>query len=140
LRYGLRHRGESGGELSFERVVAVLEIADLLQRPIRAISGGEKQRVALGRALLAAPKLLLLDEPLANLDFSLKARVLPYLARIRDELRMPMVYVTHAPEEAMALGDEALVIERGQILRRGTPADLFVATDQPRYVLKKEIP
>lgn len=137
LRYGLRHRGASSGELSFERVIAVLEIADLLHRPVRAISGGEKQRVALGRALLAAPKLLLLDEPLASLDFSLKARVLPYLGRIRDELHMPMVYVTHAPEEAIALGDEALVIERGQIIRRGAPRDLFVATDQPRYALKE---
>ncbi len=137
LRYGLRHRNASGGELSFERVIAVLEIGELLNRPVRTISGGEKQRVALGRALLAAPKLLLLDEPLANLDFSLKARVLPYLARIRDELHMPMVYVTHAPEEAIALGDEALLIERGKILLRSAPADLFIATDEPRYELKK---
>jgi molybdate transport system ATP-binding protein len=139
LRYGLRHRDESGGELSFDHVVQVLEIADLLNRPVRSISGGEKQRVALGRALLAAPKLLLLDEPLASLDFSLKERVLPYLARVRDELHMPMVYVTHAPEEAIALGDEALLMERGQILRRAPPKDLFLATDQPRYVLKKEM-
>ncbi|HEY9155463.1 MAG TPA: ATP-binding cassette domain-containing protein [Opitutaceae bacterium] len=140
LRYGLRHRAEAGDELGFDHVVAVLEISDLLNRPIRSISGGEKQRVALGRALLAAPKLLLLDEPLASLDFPLKERVLPYLARVRDELRMPMVYVTHAPEEAITLGDEALLIERGRITRRGTPKDLFVPTDQPRYVLKKETP
>jgi molybdate transport system ATP-binding protein len=82
------------------------------------LSGGEKQRVALARALLASPQLLLLDEPLASLDTVLKSKILPYLARIRDEFHLPMLYVTHDWEEAQQLCTEALIMERGKIVRR----------------------
>lgn len=104
---------------SLERVVEVFQIDGLLDRGVTKLSGGERQRVALARALLAEPKLLLLDEPLASLDADLKRRIIPYLVRIRDEFRIPMVYVTHDRAEAMELAHEALVLERGRIKEVG---------------------
>src|SRR5262249_37846630 len=103
----------------------------------QTLSGGEKQRVALGRALLAGPRLLLLDEPLAGLDAPLRERLLPYLARVRDEFAIPMLYVTHAPDEVMALCDDVLILSRGRVERRGTPADLFAPGTTPHYVRKQ---
>jgi molybdate transport system ATP-binding protein len=103
-------------EVTLAHVVETLEISALLDRDIGSISGGEKQRVALARALLAAPHLLLLDEPLASLDRPLKARLLPYLRRVRDEFRVPMIYVTHDPEEVAPLCDEVLALEQGRIV------------------------
>jgi molybdate transport system ATP-binding protein len=122
--------------LSLEHIVEVLEIFPLLDRAIATLSGGEKQRVALGRALLAAPKLLLLDEPLASLDAALKERLLPYLLRIRDEFTIPMIYVTHSPDEVVALCDEALILRTGKIEKRGRPAELFEISETPRYRLR----
>lgn len=120
--------------LTLEHVTEVLEIAGLIDRRIPTLSGGEKQRVALGRALLAAPRWLLLDEPLAGLDAPLRERLLPYLARVRDEFAIPMVYVTHSPDEVMALCDDVLVLSDGKIEHRGQPAGLFVASATPRFV------
>ena len=117
LMYGCRDRS-SHPELEISAVVQVLEIAHLLDRGIGSLSGGEKQRVALARALLASPRLLLLDEPLASLDRALKAKLMPYLRRIRDDLRVPMVYVSHDREEVAALCEEMIEIERGQMVSR----------------------
>jgi molybdate transport system ATP-binding protein len=136
LLYGFAsHRPRPAG-LTFEHVIEVLELAGLTDRAIGTLSGGEKQRVALGRALLAAPRLLLLDEPLAGLDAPLRERLLPYLARVRDEFAIPMLYVTHSPDEVLALCDDVLVLSRGQVTARGRPADLFQATNKPRYELR----
>jgi molybdate transport system ATP-binding protein len=122
--------------LTFGHVTEVLEIAGLVDRRIDLLSGGEKQRVALGRALLAAPRLLLLDEPLAGLDAPLRERLLPYLARVRDEFAIPMLYVTHSPDEVMALCDDVLVLAQGRVAARGRPAELFRAAEKPRYELR----
>lgn len=113
------------GDAALNRVVEVLEIGHLLDRRIGGLSGGEKQRVALARALLSSPRLLLLDEPLAALDEDLKARVLSYLQRVRDELRVPMLYVSHTTDELRALCDEVLVLDRGRLRGRGQPRELF---------------
>ena len=117
-------------------VLEALEIAPLLDRSIANLSGGEKQRVALGRALLASPKLLLLDEPLSSLDFTLKQRLIPYLKRIRDDFHIPMLYVTHDPDEVAELCGEVLVLERGRCIARGTPSDVFERTTEPHYRLR----
>jgi molybdate transport system ATP-binding protein len=122
--------------LTFEHVTDVLEIAPLTERAITTLSGGERQRVALGRALLSAPQLLLLDEPLAGIDVPLRERLLPYLARVRDEFSIPMVYVTHSPDEVMTLCDDALILHAGKIIARGRPADLFEISAVSRYRLK----
>lgn len=122
--------------LTFEHVTEVLEIAALADRAPATLSAGERQRVALGRALLAAPRLLLLDEPLASLDLPLRERLLPYLLRVRDEFALPMLYVTHSPDEVVALCSEVLVLERGQVTQHGPVRDLFIPTDRPRYELK----
>ena len=104
--------------LDSEEVVAVLELGDLLDRGISKLSGGEKQRVALARALISCPRLLLLDEPLANLDSGLKAKIIPFLRRVRDEFSLPMVYVTHDPSEVDSLCGEVFRMERGRIVKK----------------------
>ncbi|MEO6996081.1 MAG: ATP-binding cassette domain-containing protein, partial [Lacunisphaera sp.] len=128
----IENRSRPAG-LTFEHVVEILEIATLVDRRIQTLSGGEKQRVALGRALLAAPLLLLLDEPLAGLDAPLRDRLLPYLARVRDEFAIPMIYVTHSPDEVMALCDEVLILSQGKIEKSGAPGELFVPSSLPRF-------
>lgn len=112
-------------EVSPERVTEVLDIGHLLDRRIGGLSGGERQRVALARALLSSPKLLLLDEPLASLDEELRTRVLAYLKRVRDELKVPMLYVSHARSEVVELCEEVLVLERGVLKGQGEPRRLL---------------
>jgi molybdate transport system ATP-binding protein len=111
LRYGVR----KGGPSRVDEAVALLELGPLLSRYPATLSGGERQRVALARALATDPELLLLDEPLAALDVALKERVLPYLLRVRDEARVPMLYVTHQLGEARVLAREALLLDAGQV-------------------------
>lgn len=112
-------------EIEFDEVVEVLELGSLLDRPVDGLSGGEGQRVALGRALLVQPRLLLLDEPLASLDAGLRRRILPFLGRIRDRFELPMLLVSHQPFELQVLCDEVFVVTEGRVLTRGTPAEVF---------------
>ena len=100
---------------TLDTVLQLLEIGHLLERRPALLSGGERQRVALGRALLYSPRLLLLDEPLSSLDERLKQQILPFLKRVKDETRIPMLYVTHARAEVDFLADRVLLIERGQL-------------------------
>jgi molybdate transport system ATP-binding protein len=118
LLYGRKGNDAADSLFSYEHVTQVLEIGPLADRRVANLSGGEKQRVALARALLASPAILLLDEPLASLDTALKSKIIPYLARIRDEFHLPMLYVTHDWNEVQALCTEALIMERGRIVRR----------------------
>jgi molybdate transport system ATP-binding protein len=117
----------------FASVVERLEIASFLPQRPDALSGGEKQRVALARALLARPALLLLDEPLTGLDAALRERILPFLQRVRDEFRVPTLYVTHNPGEVMALCDHVVMMEAGRVKAQGAPADLFVPSETPTW-------
>jgi molybdate transport system ATP-binding protein len=125
LLYGRKQTAKDNPIFSFDHVVGVLEIGSLIERGVNDLSGGERQRVALARALLASPKLLLLDEPLASLDAKLKARIIPYLRRVREEFNVPMLYVTHDADEVKALCDEVVVMERGRFLRIGKPAEML---------------
>lgn len=136
LLYGFGTARNRPAAMSFEHVTEVLEVVPLLERSTDGLSGGEKQRVALGRALLAAPRLLLLDEPLASLDAALKERLVPYLLRVRDEFAIPMIYVTHSPDEVVALCDEVMILRAGRIEKRGRPAEFFEASETPRYRLR----
>jgi len=116
--YG-RRRGQ---KLELDTVARMLEIAPLLDRPVARLSGGERQRVALARALMSAPELLLLDEPLAAIDLELRRRILPYLERVRDDLGVPIVYVTHDRDEVRLLADHVITLDKGRVVRSGAPA------------------
>jgi molybdate transport system ATP-binding protein len=114
--------------IELDHVVDVLEIAALLNRPVTQLSGGEAQRVALARAILSKPRLLLLDEPLAALDIGLKEKVLPYLARVRDDFSIPMIYVTHSLTEVLTLAEWVLMIRQGKLIAQGVPRDALRST------------
>ena len=108
-----------GGSHDRDRIVGMLGLEGLLQRMPRTLSGGERQRVALGRALMSDPQVLLLDEPLAALDAARKAEILPYLARLRDEVALPMLYVSHDVSEVARLANTMLVLEAGAVVAAG---------------------
>ena len=111
---------------TIDHVIEVMEIAPLLERNVTTLSGGEQQRVAFARAILSAPRLLLLDEPMSSLDSKLKKRLIPFLLRIRDEFHIPLIYVTHDAGELTALCDEVMVLESGHFIQRGSPDGVLI--------------
>ena len=115
VRRNLLYGTHSGESPDLDRVLAMLEIDRLIDRRVTDLSGGERQRVALGRALMSGPSLLLLDEPLAAVDVPLRRRILPYLRRVRDEMRVPILYVSHDREEAEELADAVVCLENGRV-------------------------
>ena len=119
LDYGRRMNHLAADETHWRRVTELLDIGHLLDRRPGKLSGGEQQRVALGRALLSQPRLLLLDEPLGSLDEERKEEILPYLVRLRDEAGIPMVYVSHDPSELRKLATQIAIIQRGRITAFG---------------------
>jgi molybdate transport system ATP-binding protein len=119
LDYGRRMSGLPHDPSEMARIVGLLDIGHLLDRRPGKLSGGERQRVAVGRALLMRPRLLLLDEPLASLDAARKREILPYLETLRDEARMPMVYVSHNPGELRRIATSVVRIEAGRVTATG---------------------
>jgi len=124
LRLGLKRAGREG-EARLTHAVDVLELGGLLARRPRDLSGGERQRVALASALASGPRAVLLDEPFSSLDLPLRARVLPFLLRVRDELGLPMLYITHDPDEAMVVGEVAIVLAAGRVVASGPPREVL---------------
>ena len=120
LLFGMDNHSPDGS-LSFEHVIGFLEIGGLLHRGVGSLSRGENQRVVIGRALLSKPRLLLLDEPLTALDTELKEAILKQLGSLYEEFRIPILFVTHDPTEAIRLCDEVVKIEMGKIIARGSP-------------------
>jgi molybdate transport system ATP-binding protein len=110
-------------------IVELLGIGHLLERRPASLSGGEKQRVAIGRALVASPKLILMDEPLASLDEARKAEILPYIERLRDETRIPIVYVSHSVAEVARLATDIVVLSGGKVTASGPTSDIMQRLD-----------
>lgn len=125
LTYGARLSPEPPEAGAFDRAVALLGIGHLLDRRPAGLSGGEKARVALGRALLSRPRLLLLDEPLAALDDERKAELLPWIERLRDEAGMPILYVTHSVAEIARLATTVVMLDAGRVVRSGPVAEVL---------------
>ena len=118
VRQNVLYGRRDGQKLALETVASMLEIPDLLDRRVPQLSGGERQRVAVARALMSAPQVLLFDEPLAAVDVERRRRIWPYLERVRDELGVPIVYVTHDPVEVDRLADHVVRIENGRVSDR----------------------
>ena len=129
LRYGLRRA--PSGPIGFDDIVDLLDIAPLLDRRPHTLSGGEKSRVAIGRALLSQPLLLAMDEPLASLDSQHKAEILPYLARLKHALRLPILYVTHSLDEVVRLADTLVLMRAGSVLAAGPLEQIVARGDLP---------
>jgi molybdate transport system ATP-binding protein len=126
VRRNILYGSGRGRTVSLEKVAELLEIGGLLDRGVQGLSGGERQRVALARALMSGPELLLLDEPLTALDAALRTRIIPYLQRIRDELRVPLVYVSHEAAEVREVAHWVIALDRGRVVATG-PTETVLA-------------
>lgn len=127
LRYGLERTPPAERRLTVLRVVEILDLARLLDRRPHTLSGGEKQRVAIGRALLTSPRLLLLDEPLTGLDPPRKWEILAFITRVRRELDVPIVYVSHVVSEIVQLADRVVLLRDGRVVTVGTLNQVFAS-------------
>ncbi|MBL0936827.1 MAG: molybdenum ABC transporter ATP-binding protein [Rhizobiaceae bacterium] len=129
LVYGRRFVPQAERYGDFSQAVDLLGISHLLDRKPARLSGGEKQRVAIGRALIASPRLILMDEPLASLDDARKAEILPFIERLRDEARVPIVYVSHSVAEVARLATDIVVLDRGRVSATGPARDVLAELD-----------
>ena len=132
LDYGRWMAGVSTDPAELARVVAMLDIEPLLERRPGKLSGGERQRVAIGRALMMKPRLLLLDEPLASLDPARKSEIMPYLVRLRDEVGIPMVYVSHYARELKRIANVVVRLEAGRVTAIGGP-EILTRADEAAF-------
>lgn len=131
LEYGLRRSAAGSSAFDLDYVVNLLALKNLLDRKPVTLSGGEVQRVAIGRALLCSPKMLLMDEPLAALDEAHKEEVLPFIERLHAELKMPIVYVSHNIDEICRLCDQLVVMDAGRVITQGDLQSVLLQTEQP---------
>jgi molybdate transport system ATP-binding protein len=129
LLFGWRRTPQKADAATIGHVIDLLGLGALLRRGPHRLSGGEKSRVALGRALLASPQMLLLDEPLASLDAERRGEILPYLEKLARETKLPMLYVSHAVDEVARLADEIVVLRDGRVTAQGTVFDLLTDVD-----------
>ncbi len=131
LEYGMKRVPAAQRRVDLDRVLDLLGIGHLLERKPDRLSGGERQRVAIGRALLTSPRVLLMDEPLSALDLARKQEILPYLERLHDELDIPILYVSHAPDEVARLADHIVALDNGRAVAEGPLAATLARLDLP---------
>ncbi len=131
LTFGYRRVPRAERHIDLDEATALLGLDALLPRRANQLSGGQRQRVAIARALLTSPRLLLMDEPLASLDLDSKAEILPYLERLHAELSIPVVYVTHSPDEVTRLADHLVLLEAGRVRASGSLNELLTDPDLP---------
>ncbi|MBL3526228.1 MAG: molybdenum ABC transporter ATP-binding protein [gamma proteobacterium endosymbiont of Lamellibrachia anaximandri] len=131
LEYGYKRLPPDARRVDFDRAVTLLGIGPLLARRPQGLSGGERQRVAIARALLTSPRLLLMDEPLAALDRQSKREILPFLERLHEELSIPVLYVSHAPDEVARLADQLVLLEQGRVRASGPIGEMLTRVDLP---------
>ncbi len=134
LAYGLKRSKKSGASQALARAIELLGIGHLLHRDTGHLSGGERQRVAIARALATQPRLLLLDEPLAALDLARRHDILPWLEKMRDELSMPMLYITHSADEVARLADHLVCLDKGSVKASGAAQDVLARIESPVIV------
>ncbi|MGR3616845.1 MAG: molybdenum ABC transporter ATP-binding protein [Paracoccaceae bacterium] len=125
MAYGLRFAPKSEAGPDIEELAGLLDLAPVLNRSTVDLSGGEAQRVAIGRALLSRPRMLLMDEPLASLDTGLKQEILPYLERLRDQVGLPILYVSHSLSEVARLATTVVVLDKGKVAQSGPTEDVL---------------
>ena len=133
LLYGSRRIPRAARQVALQQAVDLLGIGHLLQRLPGRLSGGERQRVGIARALLTSPRLLLMDEPLASLDLQRRQEVMPYLERLQRELDIPLLYVSHAPDEVARLADHLVVLEEGRVRACGPLQETLLRHDLPMF-------
>jgi len=138
LLYGFKRVPENTRRIFLNDVVEILNIAHLLDRRPRFLSGGEAQRVAIGRTLLTSPKLLLMDEPLASLDNKRKQEILPYIRRLQSRWGLPIIYISHSLEEILQLVDTVILLKEGQVVAQGLAKKVFSKLDL-RGMINSEI-
>ncbi len=131
LKYGYKRLPPEARRVDFDQAVTLLGIAPLLARRPEGLSGGERQRVAIARALLTSPRLLLMDEPLAALDRQSKTEILPFLERLHEELSIPVLYVSHAPDEVARLADQLVLLVQGRVRASGPIGEMLTRVDLP---------
>ena len=131
MEYGQKRAAQRAGQRALPEVAELLGIAQLLERSPGQLSGGERQRVAIARALLAAPEILLMDEPLAALDWKRKLEILPYLERLHSELSIPVIYVSHSPDEVARLADHLVLLDQGSVVASGALNQVLSRIDLP---------
>ena len=129
LIYGTPKNRDVANSLNLTDITVLLELAPLLERRPKTLSGGEKQRVAIGRALLSNPKLLLMDEPLASIDVQHRFEILPFIQRVREKTGITIIYVTHALEEVIFLADQIILLSEGQVTAQGTVEEIMSRLD-----------
>ncbi|MCG8314922.1 MAG: molybdenum ABC transporter ATP-binding protein [Pseudomonadales bacterium] len=130
LQYGLK-RLRKNQQITPEHAIEFLNLESLLDRYPQQLSGGQKQRVAIARALLSNPRLLLMDEPLASLDLQSKNEILPYLDKINSQFKIPIIYVSHSPDEVVRIADNMILLDQGKVIAQGLVNEILTRFDLP---------
>ncbi len=131
LEYGMKRVPTTEQRVSLDQAIELLDISPLLKRSTDKLSGGERQRVAIARAIAVSPKILLMDEPLSALDYHRKREIMPYLESLQRQLDIPILYVSHSPDEVTRLADQLVLMEEGKIQASGSVAEILTRLDLP---------